>query len=72
MADPFANMPPEQIASIRYQLQHIDDDHRGVIIGACWALWALAIIAIGFRFYAKCMIRSGFKAEDGMIMLALV
>jgi hypothetical protein len=72
MADPFTNMPPEQVASIQYQLRHIDDDRRGVIIGACWALWVLAVIAMGFRFYAKCMIRSGFKAEDGMIVLALV
>ncbi len=72
MADPHANMPPEQVASIQYQLEHIHDNRQAVINGAGWSLWIAAIIAILLRFYAKSMIRSKFKAEDGTILVALV
>lgn len=65
-------MPPEQIASIQHQLEHIDDNRQAVILGAGWSLWVAAIIAIVLRFYAKSMIRSKFKADDGMILIALV
>jgi hypothetical protein len=72
MAGQAVNMPPGQIASIQYQLQHLNDDRRPVVYGACWALWCLAILAIGLRFYAKRIVRSGFKLEDGLLLLSMV
>jgi hypothetical protein len=72
MAGQAVNMAPGQIASIQYQLQHLNDDRRPVVNGACWALWCLAILAIGLRFYAKRIVRSGFKLEDGLLLLSMV
>lgn len=65
-------MSPEQLASIQYQMENLDDDRRPVILGASWALWGLALIALGLRFYAQRMVRNGFKPEDGLILLAIV
>lgn len=71
MADQ-TNMPPEQIMSIQYQMEHLGDDRRPVVIGVCWALWSLAVTAVGLRFWAKNIVRSGFKPEDGLILMGLV
>lgn len=72
MADPFANMPPEQIASIQYQLANADDDRSGVIYASTWALWFLAFVGILLRFYAKRIVNSGFLWEDGTILAAFL
>ena len=72
MAGQLTNMPAEQIASIRYQLDHLSDDRRPVLIGACWALWSLAVLAMGLRFYAKSIVRSRFQLEDGLLLLGSV
>jgi hypothetical protein len=72
MAGQAMDMPPEQVASIQYQLQHLNDDRRPVVNGACWALWGLAVVAMGLRFYAKRITQSGFKLEDTLLLLGMV
>jgi hypothetical protein len=67
-----ANMTAEQIASFQYQKEHINDDRRPLVMGIQWGLWVLVVVALCLRFYAKSMIRSGLKLEDGLILFAFV
>jgi hypothetical protein len=71
---PPANLPPnpELEASIKFQLEHWNDDRRPAIITSGWVLYILAVVAVILRFYAKRLIRNSFKAEDGLILAALV
>lgn len=72
MAANVMDMSPEQIASFRYQQEHISDDRRQVIYAVTWILWCLAVTAFFLRFYAQRMERSSFKPEDGFVVLGLV
>lgn len=72
MAAPSADMPPELLAALQYQKEHITDDHRALLIGIAWALWILAVIALVLRFYAERMVRTPFKYHDALIVLGLV
>jgi hypothetical protein len=72
MAAPTTEMPPELLASLQYQQENIDDDRTSVLIGVCWFLLTLAIVAVGLRFYAERMLRNSFKLQDGLIILGLV
>jgi hypothetical protein len=65
-------MSPELEASIKYQTEHWGDDRRPAIITSGWVLYALAVIAVILRFYAKRLIRNNFKVEDALILVALV
>jgi hypothetical protein len=55
---------PAQIASFQNQQRGFSDDHRALLIGFSWSLWALAAVAIGLRLYAKRMMRNKFLPED--------
>jgi hypothetical protein len=72
MAANVMGMPPEQIASFQYQLEHINDDRRPFLYTVTWTLWFLAVTAICLRFYAQRMVRGTFKPEDGFIALGIV
>lgn len=65
-------MPPELIASIQYQKEHIHEDRTGEMVGVAWFLWALAVVALGLRFYAERMVRNRFGYHDALILLGLV
>ena len=66
------NLSPEQLASIQYQMEHWDDDRRPTVVFCAWFLYGLAVLAVALRFYAKSMVRNGFRIEDGLILLGLV
>lgn len=72
MAANVMDMSPEQIASFRYQQEHISDDLRPVVYAVTWILWFLAATAICLRLYAQRMERSNFKPQDGLVVLGLV
>lgn len=72
MAAPGVTLTPAQLASFKYQQEHITEDRRGVLIGACSALWALALVALCLRFYAKKILRSKYEHDDGLIILGFV
>lgn len=72
MASLVADMPPELIASLQYQQEHIDEDRTGTLVGVTWSLWTLAVVAVVLRFYAERMMRSPFRYHDMLILLGLV
>ena len=71
-APPPAVLTPTQLASFQYQQEHITDDCRPLLIGACAGLWAVVALAVCLRFYAKRIVRSKYQHEDGMILIGLV
>jgi hypothetical protein len=72
MAAPVPEMPPEMIASLQYQKEHIHEDRRAELIGVAWLLWTLAAVATGLRFYAERMLRNRVGYHDALILLGLV
>ncbi|ERF74577.1 hypothetical protein EPUS_00707 [Endocarpon pusillum Z07020] len=72
MAANVMGMSPEQIASFRYQQEHISDDLRPVVYAVTWILWCWAVTATFLRFYAQRMVRSTIKPEDGFVVLGLL
>lgn len=65
-------MPPALLASIQHQKENLGDDRRVKVLVVTWILWLLAVVAIGFRFYAESLVRNRFKLHDLLIVLGLV
>lgn len=67
-----ADLPPAAVASFQYQKEHINDDRRPLLLAVNWSLYALVLVALSLRIYAKRMIRGKFGLEDAWILLAFV
>ena len=71
MADP-ATLPPDLLKAFAYQKLHVEDDITARLLGVTWALWILAVVAVGLRLYAERMLRAKLRVHDYLILLGLV
>ena len=69
----FSNMappiPPEQL---QYYIEHADDNQQPNLIATVVLCLALPCIAVFLRFIARWRMQAGYKADDWLILLALV
>ena len=71
MADP-STMPPELLAALAHQKEHINDDATGKLLGVTWVLWLIACLAVALRLYAERMLRNKLRVHDYLILFGLV
>ena len=64
-----AAVTPEQY---QYYMQHADDNKQPNLIATIILCLILPCIAVALRFFARWTIRAGYKADDWLILAALV
>ena len=64
-----ASIPPEQL---EYYEKHAADNQQPNLIATITLCLALPCIAVILRFIARRRNRAGYKADDWLILLALV
>lgn len=65
----YASLPP---AEAQYQLAHINESRVPAIVSSQIACLVIAVIAVVLRFVSRRMIKTALKADDWMIVAALV
>ena len=63
------SIPPSQL---EYYEKHASDNKQPNLIATIILCLALPCIAVFLRFVARCRARAGFKADDWLVLLALV
>jgi len=64
-----ASLPPDQL---EFYKKHADDNQQANLIATITLCLALPCIAVFLRFIARWRTRAGYKADDWLILLALV
>ena len=64
-----APIPPEQL---KYYEEHASDNRQPNLIATITLGLALSCIAVILRFIARWRTRAGYRADDWLILLALV
>ena len=80
MLQPSFNMDPAALAAmfgltpadVQFQLAHLHETERPLIMGAVGSLATLATIAVLLRIFVRWRNKTGFKADDYAIFVALV
>ena len=65
----YAELPP---AEARYQLAHIDESRAKDINSSHFVCLAIAVVAVALRFLSRRISKTPLKADDWMIIAALV
>ena len=65
----YHSLPPAQA---QYQLDHVDESRANNIRSSLIACLAIATIAVILRFVSRRMVTTSIRADDWMIVVALV
>lgn len=63
---------PISPAELQYYQEHASDSQQPNLIATIVLCLVLPIFAVGLRFFARWRMRAGYKADDWLILLALV
>ena len=65
----YYSLPP---AEAQYQLDHVDESRVNDVLSTLISCLVIATIAVILRFILRSMVTTGIKADDWMVVAALV
>ncbi len=65
----YHSLPPAQA---EYQLEHVEESRVNDVLSSLISCLVIATVAVILRFISRRMVKTGVKADDWMIIAALV